>query len=106
MFINTIQDNQNFETGRKQYDSRIPKKIKEEEQKVETILIDKSKIENVIVLYKHNIKVICSFILDDTTIEGIPTSIENNNSTIDVIVNGVHQKVLISKIKDFKILEI
>lgn len=105
MFINTIQDNQNFETGRKQYDSRIPKKIKEE-QKVETIFIDKSKIENVIVLYKHNIKVICSFILDDTTIEGIPTSFEDNDSTIDVIVNGVHQKVLISKIKDFKILEI
>lgn len=101
MFINTVQTESNFKTGKTHYDSRIPKT---EEPKIETILIDKEKLQNVITLYTHNMPILCLITLDDETIEGIPTNIENNE--LDLLVKNSHIKINLSKIRDFKILEI
>lgn len=107
MFINTVQDNNNFETGKKKFDSRNSKK-QEISKEIKTILIDKSKIENVVILYKHNMPVVCEISLDDTVYEGIPTDIfiSPDKQELDVLVNEEHIKVDLSKIRDFIILEI
>ncbi|CCY08086.1 unknown [Coprobacillus sp. CAG:698] len=107
MFINTVQENKNFETGKKKFDSRFVKK-QVETKEIRTILIDKSKIENVVVLYKHNMPVVCEISLDDIVYEGIPTDIfiTPDKQELDVLVNEEHIKVDLSKIRDFKILEI
>ncbi len=101
MFINTVQTDSNFETGKTHYDSRVPKK---EIKQTETILIDKEKLQNVITLYTHNMPILCSLTLDDGNIEGIPTNIINNE--LDLLVKDSHIKIDLSKIRDFKILEI
>ena len=107
MFINTVQDNNNFETGKKKFDSRNSKK-QVVTKEIKTILLDKSKIENVVILYKHNMPIVCEISLDDVVYEGIPTDIfvSPEKQELDVLVNEEHIRIDLSKIRDFKILEI
>ena len=52
--------------------------------------------------------VVCEISLDDVIYEGIPTDIfiTPDKQELDVLVNEEHIKVDLSKIRDFKILEI
>ena len=102
MFINTVQANNNFETGNNSYDSRVTKRKKAQTEN-EIILIDKEKLMNIITLYSHNMPVTCLLKCKNEEVIGIPTNISGDE--VDVIVDSDHVKVKLCNILELNILK-
>lgn len=97
-----------YETGQRVYDSRYPERVPKR-KKVEVIspmFLDRTEIEkinNICILYSHNVPVLCQIEYNSEIIKGVPYQI--NDKYLCVKVDGIDKNLELINIKDFMILE-
>lgn len=103
MYINSVQTNNDLETGQKIYDSREKKIIKEVSKPVLISEDELKKLNNIVILYQKNIPVVCKITCPDRVIEGVPKDIVKE--CLIIMCEQEDIVIPLSDILDYMILE-
>ena len=104
MFINNIQPQINESNKQKVYDSRNPKSNKDEDFSKAFDSFENRKLENIIQMYHKGKPVLCTIVLSDSEIVGIPISKEKNIIKIQLSENEIRE-VKQNNIKEINIIK-